>query len=264
MNIKNTQNYIESLVSFLDDPNYVPINGKRTNYPNDLSVYKKCIPANLLSEIDKNTEIFNDTILSDSGFNSFSIMDYFNELPSFGNLKYVNKLDKDDVQKTGLLPGKILKHSIFADMTCLNKAIPRTINNLFSSHLYVFEQNGEYKRMPKLILDTENTSVSKAKEMSGFAFNHRYDALMEFPLINGITIAFPVNLAQIKEVLKDRDKPENGKRRSSLVHLVSQHKRETKQNLIYVREHLRGKIECKWRGWDVTLHPSRYDIERLE
>jgi hypothetical protein len=95
-------------------------------------------------------------------------------------------------------------------------------------------------------------------------FQYRYHASMKVSVGEFGSIRIPMSLGQLREVLADRDKPSDGSRRKALLHIVKGHQRQISDGeAVSIREHLRGKIECPWRGHRITLEPSRYDAMRL-
>jgi hypothetical protein len=68
----------------------------------------------------------------------------------------------------------------------------------------------------------------------------------------------PATLGTVRYLLRDRELG-NQKRRSALLHFVRAHLRDTRP----IREHLRGEFSCRWRGIDVRVLPSPYDLESV-
>lgn len=77
-----------------------------------------------------------------------------------------------------------------------------------------------------------------------------------------------INPRSARHLFKLRDIPEGGNRRAAIKNWVSQHWRQkdycTEEDRVFVRQHLRGAIDFKWRGFNVQIIPSEYDLEQNE
>lgn len=77
-------------------------------------------------------------------------------------------------------------------------------------------------------------------------------------LVGPGSLSLPIGLDAARTLLGDRDLDEGATRRAALVHLVRAHGRITPSGgVAEVTEHLRGRRECTWRGWQVTLVQPR-------
>lgn len=96
------------------------------------------------------------------------------------------------------------------------------------------------------------------------ALTYRYEWGAQFSA-GAAKVIVPVSPAGVLELFNDRDKPENGDRRAALRHWVNAHLRKkptVEDEFVPVRGHLRGQFDFKWRGFDVRIVPSAYDIDR--
>lgn len=242
---------LESLVEYLHDPAYIPLKHKGFAFTGDFSRFRRCVPV----EYDELAGVFPDATLEVAGTREQSIFQFDNEgLPQYSNLR-AQKLDPRFKRTAGT-------SYLLTTTTTLNDWL-LCVDFALTNHA------GKWIRCPinkqsNIQGGSPERCVEKlAMLISGFSLTERYNAHLEFECGNGASVAIPLGLAQVKEVLRDRDKPETGNRRPALVHLVGQHVRMTSDDACTVREHLRGKIVCKWRGWDVVVHPPRFDVERL-
>lgn len=96
----------------------------------------------------------------------------------------------------------------------------------------------------------------------GCALRQRYEwsAIFSFPY--GLKLRYGCDARGALELFRDRDKPEEG-RRSALLHWVRKHWRKTSNpdDAKEIRKHLRGVTKISWRGMDVCIVPSEYEIE---
>jgi hypothetical protein len=84
---------------------------------------------------------------------------------------------------------------------------------------------------------------------------------------NGPRILIPTSPSGCLRLFQDREKEEGQTRRAALKHWVNQHYRahsENEDEIIYVREHLRGNTRFIWRGVDVEVLVSAFDLEKNE
>ena len=255
------QTKIEQFVKYIDDPSWIPKIIKGHKNITDLSMFRRCIPLNIFPEFNSHGGFFTDATLELAGVRSQSIITIKNDLPSYTHLKLLNKLP------TGFSKLAGVPHMLYnaVDVKVLD---PSRKSGLFCSESAVYYNKGSW--IPAKLIDprweggVDPAVADTAMITAGVAFTYQYNASMEIESGNGTSVAIPLNLIQIREVLKDRDKPESGSRRPALIHLVNSHKRITNNDdHALVREHLRGKIECNWRGWNVTIAPSLHDVVRL-
>ena len=125
-----------------------------------------------------------------------------------------------------------------------------------------------------------NVAKLNGKGEGGFDLNLRMQAMIGIafviPMFWHVELAFSQLAPSIRvrtsaegvlDLLRNRDKPILG-RRPALLHWVRDHVRtrttETgEQVLSKVREHIRGGLQCQWRGMHVHIHPSKSDLTRL-
>lgn len=84
-------------------------------------------------------------------------------------------------------------------------------------------------------------------------------------------IKVPILPEASKEVFAMRDIPEGGKRKKAICNFVSQHYRtinasdyNNEAREVLVRKHLRGENKFNWRGLQVNIIPSDYDLNRVK
>lgn len=95
------------------------------------------------------------------------------------------------------------------------------------------------------------------------ALTYRYEWGAQFSIDGSARIVIPATPRGILELFNDRDKPCDRDRRAALRHWVSQHRRRKRGgDFSLVREHLRGSTKFSWRGFDVEIKPSQFDMER--
>lgn len=97
----------------------------------------------------------------------------------------------------------------------------------------------------------------------GAALAQRYQWSAIFVFENGIKLRFGCSARGALELFKDRDKPEQG-RRKSLLHWVRRHWRRTSSidEARNIRQHLRGITSFSWRGMQVSIIPSEFELEK--
>lgn len=256
----STASVVESFCSFVDDPTWVCRPLKGYLFDNDMSPYRRCVPLGVLRDLEPDG-VFMDATLSMSGSSWHSTVTLTRDLPAFSSVRY-GKLDHHRWIPQSGKPIALYRAQNIRGL-CGAKA-----DTMVSIKSGFYERDGCYHparvRSGSVVGGPGDVDgVSAIMSIVGSAFSERYSAHMEIPLRSGVSVSLPMNLRQIREVLADRDKPESGSRRPALVHLVSSHKRCSADEAVHVREHLRGKISCHWRGWDVTLHPSTFDIDRI-
>lgn len=251
---------IDGLIRWMDKPRF-PEKCKGYAFTNDFSTFRRAIPIDAIDEMTAGDEFFMDNTLDIVGNRPQCITTLCKQtlLPLFCSIRRAPR-------KSGVIMQKGVPYQL--DSSGIKKDGGR--NKLITLRSFVFLRDGRYypgshydNRVGRII-KTDDSLMKQAKAVSGAALTYYYHGQMEIPLVNGTSISMPLCLDQIREVLKDRDKPETGCRRPALAHLVRQHRRNLKDGeAVRVREHLRGKISCHWRGWDVVIHPSAYDQDRL-
>lgn len=83
-----------------------------------------------------------------------------------------------------------------------------------------------------------------------------------------IGIMIPTTPSGVRALFRLRDHEPGASRRSALAHWVSGHSRRIKkdtseEDLIWVRDHLRGKPSFAWQDMRGVIYPSGYDLRRL-
>lgn len=94
------------------------------------------------------------------------------------------------------------------------------------------------------------------------AFWRVYLRLDDGPI--GVTIS--TDATGVKELFRLRDKPIGRKRRLPLLHWVKGHYRRSRKDPeveVWVRKHVRGRMEFSWFGLQGVITPSQDDLERL-
>lgn len=95
------------------------------------------------------------------------------------------------------------------------------------------------------------------------ALTYRYEWGAQFSIDGSPRVIIPTTPRGILELFNDRNKPADKDRRAALRHWVKQHIRRGKHEGFHgVREHLRGELRFSWRGFDVEVKPSQFDLER--
>ena len=66
-----------------------------------------------------------------------------------------------------------------------------------------------------------------------------------------------------------RDVPEGKKRRASIINFVKEHYRtvniiDEEKSRILIKKHFRGELKFRWRGLEVRITPSEYDLNRVK
>lgn len=102
----------------------------------------------------------------------------------------------------------------------------------------------------------------RAQALIGLAFEHQYEWAVTIGVPNGPSLRFATTVDGIKQMLKERDKGDTG-RRQALRAWVSDHWRKTRwteDEKTYVRKHLRGGEKFSWRGYECIWMPSNEAI----
>lgn len=80
------------------------------------------------------------------------------------------------------------------------------------------------------------------------------------------SVLLPTDPTGIYELFRLRDLEPGQMRRSSLIHWVQEHfrkRRNSPEKTIKVKEHIRGKTNLSWGGFNVSIRPPKFDLERL-
>jgi hypothetical protein len=117
----------------------------------------------------------------------------------------------------------------------------------------------------RFVDDGEDNFGERAAMGASIALTYRYEWGAQFSIDGAAKVIIPATPAGIRELFNDRNKPEDRDRRSALRHWVRQHRRAHKlETFSSVREHLRGEVAFQWRGFDVLIRPSQFDIDRTQ
>jgi hypothetical protein len=117
-----------------------------------------------------------------------------------------------------------------------------------------------------LRVDADETPIGEQAAMAqSIALTYRYEWGAQFAIDGSPRIIIPVTPEGVVELFNDRNKPSDANRRAALRHWVSQHLRaKPGGDFRQVRRHLRGEVKFQWRGFDVLIRPSQYDLEQNE
>lgn len=96
------------------------------------------------------------------------------------------------------------------------------------------------------------------------ALTYRYEWGAQFSIGPSVRIIVPTTPKGVLELFNDRNKPADRDRRAALRHWVSQHRRRkvSRDGFVGVRKHLRGETSFSWRGFDVVIRPSQFDLDQ--
>ena len=86
---------------------------------------------------------------------------------------------------------------------------------------------------------------------------------------DSIGIRIPIHPSSSKEVFMLRNTPEGGGRRKAIVNFVKDHYRTIKgynnnEREVLIKKHFRGELKFRWRGLEVHITPSAYDLKRIK
>lgn len=104
-----------------------------------------------------------------------------------------------------------------------------------------------------------------AKLSLSIQFSREYYWMVELGYEDCPTVSFATDPTGVREVFRLRDIPEGKGRRAALRNWVREHwrkKRDARQDLTYVREHLRGAEQFSWNGMYCRIRPSSDDLRR--
>lgn len=82
---------------------------------------------------------------------------------------------------------------------------------------------------------------------------------------NSLGVRIPIHPSSSKEVFIMRNIPEGSQRKKAIINFVKDHYRTIKnvrgdETKILIKKHFRGELKFKWRGLEVIVTPSPYDI----
>ena len=86
---------------------------------------------------------------------------------------------------------------------------------------------------------------------------------------NSIGIRIPIHPSSSKEVFIMRNIPEGNSRKKAIVNYVKEHYRKInncndQEVEILIKQHFRGELKFNWRGLEVHITPSQYDLKRIK
>lgn len=265
---------IEAFVTYADDPRWTAVRQRGFDLHNDMTGFRRSYPLFHMDGVGYENEphLIMDATPDVTNDRPFSILTIRNDLPAYASLRPIRKIPGDFIPQAG--------RWYQFDMAMASAALHggQGQQTLGSLKRYIALRGGRFHFFNRrLALEDSVLPVTIVKAgddammerschtVSAAALAYRYFASMEMPLANGTSVALPLSLGQVREVLRDRDKPESGSRRAALLHLVRSHNRKLDDgDVARVREHLRGKEVCHWRGWDVIVRPSDFDAERIK
>lgn len=86
---------------------------------------------------------------------------------------------------------------------------------------------------------------------------------------DSLGVRIPIHPSSSKEVFMMRNIPEGKSRKKAIVNFVKDHYRTIKgcndnERQVLIQKHLRGDLKFKWRGLEVHITPSPYDLRRTK
>lgn len=85
---------------------------------------------------------------------------------------------------------------------------------------------------------------------------------------NSIGVRIPIHPSSSKEVFMMRNIPEGSQRKRAIVNFVKDHYRTVKglgnEREVLIQKHFRGDLKFRWRGLEVHVTPSQYDLNRIK
>lgn len=137
---------------------------------------------------------------------------------------------------------------------------------------YFYNANDIIKEMEEGAKDDESMyrQTIKALHMAlQLSLTYYYEwscYIKETPQSLGVRI--PIHPSSSKEIFIMRNVPEGKERKSAIVNFVKNHYRTIKgyndnEREVLVKQHLRGDLKFNWRGLEVHITPSQYDINKL-
>lgn len=111
-------------------------------------------------------------------------------------------------------------------------------------------------------------ALDQVNDTTGIAFSmaltERYDWHAALGSTEGPRLLLPTSSAGASALFKDREKAYGKGRRGALRHWVQNHYRSKEEDLVYVRDHLRGTTQFNWAGMSCELLVSQFDLEKNE
>ena len=131
---------------------------------------------------------------------------------------------------------------------------------------YYFQKQDIVKDMSSDIYLEEVKSINMALQLALTYYYEWSCYIKETPESLGVRV--PIHPSSSKEVFVMRNVPEGKKRKRAIVNFVKEHYRTIKgcndnERKILIQKHLRGDLKFNWRGLEVRVTPSPYDLSRI-
>lgn len=85
---------------------------------------------------------------------------------------------------------------------------------------------------------------------------------------DSLGVRIPIHPSSSKEIFMMRNLPEGKTRKRAIVNFVKDHYRTIKGNgnerKVLIEKHLRGDLKFNWRGLEVHITPSPYDLRKYK
>lgn len=86
---------------------------------------------------------------------------------------------------------------------------------------------------------------------------------------DSLGVRIPIHPSSSKEVFMLRNIPEGKQRKTAIVNFVKEHYRTVKgyndnERQVLIQKHLRGDLKFNWRGLEVHITPSPYDLRKTK
>lgn len=86
---------------------------------------------------------------------------------------------------------------------------------------------------------------------------------------NSLGVRIPIHPSSSKSVFMMRNTPEGSQRKKAIVNFVKDHYRTIKgyndnERKVLIQKHFRGELKFNWRGLEVHITPSPYDLMRVK
>ena len=118
---------------------------------------------------------------------------------------------------------------------------------------------------PQMLGELERTHHNFLRIAPGIQLTLSYEWQVRFKVPGAQSIRLPAAPDGIFDLFAERDVSVGKLRRDALIHWVQQHLRRNPRDpdkAIYVREHLRGKTDFFWNGFECQVQPSADDLRR--
>lgn len=86
---------------------------------------------------------------------------------------------------------------------------------------------------------------------------------------DSIGVRIPISPSSSKDIFQLRDLPDGKQRKSAIVNFVKEHYRNVDNSdgtdkQVLISKHLRGELKFNWRGLEVHIIPSPYDLRKIK